>query len=57
MKYCTLLFYISYTKKKKKKYIYIYICPSKDKFLALPLVVTKNCAKLCVFSLTLKEQC
>ena len=51
MKYCTLQFYISYKKKKN------YICPSKDKFLAPPLVVTKNCAKLCVFSLTLKEQC
>ena len=53
MKYSTLLFYISYKKKKKKNYI----CPSKYKFIAPPLVVTKNCAKLCVFSLTLKEQC
>ena len=34
MKYCTLLFYISYPKKKKKK---LYIGP-KDKFLALPLL-------------------
>ena len=37
MRYCILLFYISY---KKKTYIYIYIYALKDKFLAPPLLRT-----------------
>ena len=48
MKYCTLLFYILY----KKNYIYIYL--SKDKFLTPSLIVTQNCIKICMLSLTLK---